>query len=52
MNSQADTSVYDVTLWLILTWYTWSVVLFFRTLTEMVVLSGSAIRSSTSVTPL
>lgn len=34
------------------TWYTWSVVLFLRTLTEMVVLSGRAIRSSMSVTPL
>lgn len=34
------------------TWYTWSVVLFLRTLTEMVVLSGSAILSSMSVTPL
>lgn len=35
-----------------LTWYTWSVVLFFFTLTVTVVTSGSATRSSTSETPL
>lgn len=35
-----------------LTWYTWSVVLFFLTLTVTVVMSGNATRSSTSETPL
>lgn len=35
-----------------LTWYTWSVVLFFFTLTVTVLTSGSATRSSTSETPL
>jgi len=34
------------------TWYTWSVVLFFLTLTVTVVMSGNATRSSTSETPL
>jgi len=33
------------------TWYTWSVVLFFFTLTVTVVLSGKATLNSTSETP-